>query len=138
MSLCGVGMLDGDVSTILNFVSKFSLTRTKKNSVKKIFHWKEFYLKFFSSFSVIFHQIKFLQRSFGIVLDCRKSLMMSYIFAFFVVESNQKAIFEENQRDLEDALNTLSQYLQTDATYDNFTEANVKVKDKTEYVLHTI
>lgn len=64
--------------------------------------------------------------------------MMSYIFAFFVVESNQKAIFEENQRDLEDALNTLSQYLQMDATYDNFTEANVKVKDKTEYVLHTI
>lgn len=55
-----------------------------------------------------------------------------------MVESNQKAIFEENQRDLEDALNTLSQYLQTDATYDNFTEANVKVKDKTEYVLRTI
>lgn len=37
MSLCGVGMLDGDVSTILDYMYKVSLTETKKISLKTNF-----------------------------------------------------------------------------------------------------
>lgn len=58
--------------------------------------------------------------------------MMSYIFAYFVVEGNQKTIFEQNQHDLQNALDILSNYLQLDSTYENFEEANVQIKDKTE------
>lgn len=74
----------------------------------------------------------FLQKSFEIVLTCRKSLIMSYIFAYFVVEDNQKTIFEKNQQDLENALEILSNFLQMDETYENFTESHIQIKDKTE------
>lgn len=77
-------------------------------------------------------QLRDLDKSFGILLACRKMLMMSYIFAYFVIEGNQKAIFEENQRDLENAVEILSNYLKLDETYENFAASKIKIMDKTE------
>lgn len=65
-------------------------------------------------------------------MACRKSLMMSFVFAYSVIEGNQKSIFEENQNDLDAAVQMLSSYLQNDETYANFTEMNVKIRNKTE------
>lgn len=73
-----------------------------------------------------------MEKSFEIVLACRKSLMISNIFAYFVIGDNQKTIFEENQRDLETAVELLSNYLQVNETYENFAESKVKIIDKTE------
>lgn len=85
-----------------------------------------------------FRQVKVLEKSFETVLACRKTLMISYVFAYFVTEGNQKTIFEQNRRDLEVAVDILSGYLQSDETYQQFAESNIKIRDKTEYVMHRI
>lgn len=55
MSLCGVGMLDGDVSTILIFMLKFSLTRMKKKNFEKKFFGKKFSLEKILFLKFVFH-----------------------------------------------------------------------------------
>lgn len=72
------------------------------------------------------------KNSFGVLLECRKSLMMSYIFAYFLIEGNQKDIFETNQRDLVDAVATLSEHLQKIDACQNLAELNTLIKDKSE------
>lgn len=70
-----------------------------------------------------------LQKSFEVLVAGRKSLMMSHIFAYFVIESNQKNIFEENQKDLANAVDVLSNYLEEDYIFE---KSYIKIKDQTE------
>lgn len=81
---------------------------------------------------VHFSQIKLLQKSSETILACRKSLMISYIFAHFMIEDNQKSILEENQHGLENSVEFLSNYLQVDETYANIAQSCITIKNKTE------
>ena len=53
--------------------------------------------------------------------------MYTYVFAFYLVKTNQSVIFEDNQRDLESATEKLSEYLERDITSENLADIKQKV-----------
>ena len=54
-------------------------------------------------------EVQFLKKSLDILRECRRTLMYTYVFAYYLKKNNQSAIFEENQKDLESATEQLSE-----------------------------
>jgi len=59
-------------------------------------------------------EVQFLKDAVNTLGECRQTLMHSYVFAFYLEQSVEKEIFEANQKDLENATETLSGYLERD------------------------
>ena len=59
--------------------------------------------------------------------------MHTYAFAFYLVKNNHVRIFEDNQKDLEQAIEQLSDYLERDIGEDDVTVLMRNVKDKATY-----
>lgn len=74
--------------------------------------------------------VQFLNNAVNVLGQCRLTLKYSYVFSFFQEKSNQFAIFEDNQTDLETATENLSEYLEHDVLSENFAEILHKVQDK--------
>ncbi|KAJ3373526.1 hypothetical protein HDU91_006469 [Kappamyces sp. JEL0680] len=86
-----------------------------------------------SEFSWI--QVQFLKSAVEVLLRSRQTLMWTYALAYFLSRtSNATALFEDNQKDLEMAVEGLSQMLETEITAENAVDVRKKVLDKTEYV----
>jgi ariadne-1 len=86
-----------------------------------------------SEFSWI--QVQFLKQAVQVLLKSRQTLMWTYGLAYYLTRtSNATAIFEDNQRDLEMAVESLSGLLETNITAENAAEVRTMVLDKTEYV----
>ena len=64
--------------------------------------------------------------------QCRQTLMYTYAFAYYLLKNNHTLIFEDNQRDLEMATETLSEYLERDITSDTVSDMKLFVQDKTK------
>jgi len=79
-------------------------------------------------------EVQFLQKAVDILCDCRRTLMYTYVFAYYLRKNNQCDIFEENQKDLETATETLSEYLERDISVENLVDIKQKVQDKYRYV----
>lgn len=62
--------------------------------------------------------------------------MYTYVFAYYLKKNNQSMIFEDNQKDLESATETLSEYLERDITSENLADIKQKVQDKYRYTIH--
>lgn len=71
-----------------------------------------------------------MEKAIDIALACRQNMMLSYIFAHFVIQCNQTAIFEENQRDLEQSMDALDAYLQSNITARTIDKVKAKIWDK--------
>ncbi|CAG7833712.1 unnamed protein product [Allacma fusca] len=78
-------------------------------------------------------EVQFLKKAVDILCQCRQTLMYTYVFAFYLVKTNQSVIFEDNQRDLESATEKLSEYLERDITSENLADIKQKVQDKYRY-----
>lgn len=78
-------------------------------------------------------EVQFLNRAVDVLCQCRQTLMYTYVFAYYQAKTNQSIIFEDNQRDLENATETLSEYLERDITSDNIKDIKQKVQDKYRY-----
>lgn len=78
-------------------------------------------------------EVQFLNRAVDVLCQCRQTLMYTYVFAYYQAKTNQSMIFEDNQRDLESATETLSEYLERDITSDNIRDIKQKVQDKYRY-----
>lgn len=78
-------------------------------------------------------EVQFLQKAVDILCDCRRTLMFTYVFAYYLRKNNQCDIFEENQKDLETATETLSEYLERDISAENLVDIKQKVQDKYRY-----
>lgn len=78
-------------------------------------------------------EVQFLTRAVDVLCHCRQTLMYTYVFAYYLGKNNQSIIFEANQRDLESATETLSEYLERDITSDNIRDIKAKVQDKYRY-----
>lgn len=78
-------------------------------------------------------EVQFLNRAVDVLCQCRQTLMYTYVFAYYQSKTNQSLIFEDNQRDLENATETLSEYLERDITSDNIKDIKQKVQDKYRY-----
>ena len=77
-------------------------------------------------------EVTFLKKAIDTLSECRQSLMYSYAFAFYLKKNNQVEIFEDNQKDLDHATETLSEYLERDIKgIIDWNEIKQKVQDKT-------
>lgn len=84
------------------------------------------------SLNVSWIEAQFIQRAVDVLCQCRQTLMYTYAFAFFLLKNNHTLIFEDNQRDLEMATETLSGYLERDVTSDSITHVKNFVQDKSK------
>ena len=90
-------------------------------------------------------EVQFLRKSLDILCECRRTLMYTYVFAYYLKKNNQSDIFavrlcsgqhiinisiQDNQRDLETATEQLSEYLERDICADNLVDIKQKVQDK--------
>ncbi|XP_065829261.1 E3 ubiquitin-protein ligase arih1-like [Oscarella lobularis] len=79
-------------------------------------------------------EVQFLTKAVDVLCMSRETLMYTYVFAFYLKKNNQSVIFEENQKDVEMATETLSGYLERDMlTADVVAELKRKVQDQLRY-----
>jgi len=78
-------------------------------------------------------EVQFLRKAVEVLCLCRQTLMYTYAFAFYLKRNNHSMIFEDNQADLEIAVEKLSGYLERDITSDNAVDTKQKVQDKYRY-----
>ncbi len=75
-------------------------------------------------------EVQFLRKAVDILCECRRTLMYTYVFAYYLRKNNQCEIFEDNQKDLETATETLSEYLERDIDAENLVDIKQVVQDK--------
>lgn len=78
-------------------------------------------------------EVQFLKKAVDVLCLCRQTLMFTYVFAFYLKKNNQSIIFEDNQKDLENATEQLSEFLERDITCDMLNDIKQKVQDKYRY-----
>lgn len=78
-------------------------------------------------------EVQFLKKAVDVLCQCRQTLMYTYAFAFYLRKNNHSIIFEDNQSDLEIAVEKLSGYLERDITSDNAIDIKQQVQDKYRY-----
>jgi len=81
-------------------------------------------------------EVQFLKEAVETVVQCRNTLMWTYSFAFYLQKDNQTTIFEDNQRDLEMAVEQLSELLEEEIKPNKIAELKQRVVDKSIYVKH--
>lgn len=63
-------------------------------------------------------ETQFLRSAIVALTECRRTLMYTYAFAFYLQPSNASAIFEDNQENLELATEELSGLLENEMNFD--------------------
>jgi ariadne-1 len=79
-------------------------------------------------------EVQFLKKAVDITVSCRTTLKWTYVFAFYLEKTNETALFEDNQRDLEMATETLSELLEAPLEKDDISTLRQAVLDKSVYV----
>lgn len=77
--------------------------------------------------------VKFFRKVVDVLCSCRRTLMYTYAFAFFLKKNNHSLIFESNQSDLELATEQLSGLLDRDLSSMALNELKQKLQDKARY-----
>jgi ariadne-1 len=85
-----------------------------------------------SEFSWI--EVQFLKKAVTVLLQSRVTLQWTYCFAFYLLRNNATELFEDNQRDLEMAVETLSGLLETPLDPSKSALLKQQILDKTAYV----
>ncbi|KIL57297.1 hypothetical protein M378DRAFT_171898, partial [Amanita muscaria Koide BX008] len=84
--------------------------------------------------SLTWIEVQFMKKAVEEVEKCRMTLKWTYAMAYYLAKSNEKDLFEDNQRDLEKAVEDLSELLETPVEPENITSLRQRVTDKTVYV----
>ncbi|KAL7753149.1 hypothetical protein RI367_001602 [Sorochytrium milnesiophthora] len=81
-------------------------------------------------------EVQFLKKAVDVVVAARMTLKYTYAFAFYLVRDNPTHLFEDNQRDLEMAVEQLSELLEKplELNRDKISELRQWVLDKSVYV----
>ncbi|KAI7858327.1 hypothetical protein BDC45DRAFT_499369 [Circinella umbellata] len=79
-------------------------------------------------------EVQFLKKAVDVTVQCRMTLKWTYAFAFYLAKSNETAIFEDNQRDLEMATEQLSELLEKPLEREKIAQLRQNVLDKSVYV----
>lgn len=77
---------------------------------------------------------QFLQNALEALSKCRKTLMYTYAFAFYLKKDNNSVIFENNQNDLHLATEELSGFLEGNLDSDQVSALKITMIDKYRYV----
>lgn len=79
-------------------------------------------------------EVQFLAKAVETLRECRTTLMYTYVFAFYLAKNSECNIFEDNQKNLEMVVETLSGYLEREQfTMDKVADLRQEVLDKTKY-----
>jgi len=79
-------------------------------------------------------EVQFARKAVDEVERCRMTLKWTYAMAYYLDKGNEKELFEDNQRDLEKAVEDLSELLEEPINPDKIAELRQKMTDKTVYV----
>ena len=80
-------------------------------------------------------EIQFLDQALEGLCQSRRTLMYTYVFAFYLERDNHAEIFEENQNDLEKKVEKLSSYLENELTAENVLTLKQSIVDEHKYCL---
>lgn len=95
-----------------------------------LFYFVRFIDWFFTHFIKFDLQSQFLAKAIKTLCESRQQLMYMCIFGYFVMNNNQKEIFEMNQDNLLVATEALSRYLEQEITTDNVENLMLNLNDK--------
>ena len=89
-----------------------------------------------SSTSLSWIDVQFLKKASETLIQSRMTLKWTYAFAFYLERNNMTDLFEDNQRDLEVAVEALNELLEKNVEYDEESVKTLKqsVIDKGVYV----
>ncbi|KAK7448776.1 hypothetical protein VKT23_013507 [Stygiomarasmius scandens] len=79
-------------------------------------------------------EVQFMKKAVEEAEKCRMTLKWTYAMAYYLAPGNEKELFEDNQRDLEKAVEDLSELLESPIEPEDITGLRQKVTDKTVYV----
>ncbi|GBC07666.1 hypothetical protein RclHR1_07600005 [Rhizophagus clarus] len=79
-------------------------------------------------------EVQFLNKAVDILVQCRMTLKWTYVFAYYLARNNQTNIFEDNQRDLEIAVEQLSELLEKPIEAEKIAELKQQISYKTIYI----
>jgi len=79
-------------------------------------------------------EVQFAKRAADVLLDARMTLKWTYAMAYYLKKCNATTIFEDNQANLEQAVEELSEMLERPITPATIPEIREKVTNKTAYV----
>ncbi|KAF8644818.1 hypothetical protein AX16_008275 [Volvariella volvacea WC 439] len=79
-------------------------------------------------------EVQFMKKAVEEVEKCRMTLKWTYAMAYYLAKGNQKELYEDNQRDLEKAVEDLSELLESPIEPEKIPTLRQKVTDKTVYV----
>ncbi|TBU44537.1 RING-5 domain-containing protein [Dichomitus squalens] len=79
-------------------------------------------------------QVQFMKKAVDVVFKCRMTLKWTYAMAYYLSLGNEKELFEDNQRDLERAVEELSELIEAPIDPETIMALRQKVTDKTVYV----
>lgn len=80
-----------------------------------------------------FFQIRFLRDAVKVLIRSRRTLTYTFVFAYFLQKNNHVEIFEDNQSDLESAVERLSGFLEAEITNENVVELKKNIQDSYKY-----
>lgn len=73
--------------------------------------------------------MRFIRDAVKVLHVSRRTLTYTFVFAYFLKKNNHVDIFEENQKDLEIAVERLSGYLEQEMTEDSVVELKKNIQD---------
>ncbi len=80
------------------------------------------------------NDIQVIEKAFDVLLKCRQTLTYTYPFAYYLIKNNQSDVFEQNQADLEQTCEQLSELLEQDLTKEIvFNGIKRKLSEKYQY-----
>ncbi|CAO4367881.1 unnamed protein product [Caenorhabditis nigoni] len=107
--------------------------KLEKKLVKKV----EKLMDKMQELSIPWAEVLYLRAAVDTLSNCRRTLMYTYVFAFYLNSNNHSIMFENNQKDLEMATEQLSGFLERDMEkVDDLKALNRDVQDKCRYVEH--
>jgi ariadne-1 len=78
-------------------------------------------------------EVQYLNSASQALQTCRQTLKWTYAFAFYLARNNLTAMFEDNQKDLEMAVEALSEMFEKPVTELADPKLKVEIMDKTSY-----
>jgi ariadne-1 len=78
-------------------------------------------------------EVQYLNSASQALQTCRQTLKWTYAFAFYLARNNLTEMFEDNQKDLEMAVEALSEMFEKPVTELADSKLKVEIMDKTSY-----
>lgn len=116
----------------LHYYNRYANHEQSAKLDKDIFHKTEKKMTMLQSSSgMSWIEVQYLEQASQALQQCRQTLKWTYAFAYYLARNNQTEIFEDNQKDLEMAVENLSEMFEKPT--DQLAGLKVEMLDKTAY-----